>query len=173
VSALLTARNKEQNYNISPENAIPEFKQVLADAQDIDTVKAAVNQLGNIVQDMIKFSLGDAAYDRATEALEVMRTECTELEEPAVYNDFVRSLKESLLKDVLGGDRREMWWKMKKAKLGLIDKKVSEASDVSEEDAQTVGIRYRYHNTSTNMIAVLVIEMKLCITYDVLASIMR
>lgn len=132
---------------------------MLADAQDIETVKAAVNQLGNIVQDMIKFSLGDAAYDRAAEALEVMRTECTELEEPAVYNDFVRNLKESLLRDVLGGDRREMWWKMKKAKLGLIDKKTSEASDVSEEDAQTVSLTFDDEDeASTNMSVVPVVE---------------
>jgi len=164
VSALLTARNKEQNYKISPENAIPEFKQVLADAQDIDTVKAAVNQLGNIVQDMIKFSLGDAAYDRATEALEVMRTECTELEEPAVYNGFVKSLKESLLKDVLGGDRREMWWKIKKSKLGLIDKKTSEASDVSEEDAQTVSTHCNDHDISADISTVPVVEIKLYMT---------
>jgi len=41
-----------------------------------------------------------------------------------------------------GGDRREMWWKVKKARLGLIDKKTSEVSDVSEEDAQAVSGRH-------------------------------
>lgn len=140
VSALLTARHKESGYKISPENAIPEFKQVLAEADNIETVKNAFHQMSNIVQDMIKFSLGDNTYDRAVEAVSVMRQECVELEEPELFNDFAKTLKDNLLKDVLGGDRREMWWRLKKGRLGLIDKKSSEASNVSEEDAQNVSV---------------------------------
>ena len=59
-----------------------------------------------------------------------------DLEEPAIYNDFIRDLKQKLLTEKLGGDRREMWWEIRKAKLGLIEKRVSEQSNVLEEEAK-------------------------------------
>ena len=59
-----------------------------------------------------------------------------DLEEPAIYNDFIKDLKQKLLTEKLGGDRREMWWEVRKAKLGLIQKSVSEQSNVYEEEAK-------------------------------------
>jgi len=109
---------------------------------DIAVVANAVAQFGSIITDMIRFSLGDQKYDQAVEAIDVMRSECVELEEPGLYNEWLRELKGRLLEEEeAGGDRREMWWKVKKARLGLIDKKTSEVSDVSEEDAQAVSGR--------------------------------
>jgi len=109
---------------------------------DIAVVANAVAQFGSIITDMIRFSLGDQKYDQAVEAIDVMRSECVELEEPGLYNEWLRGLKGRLLEEgAAGGDRREMWWKVKKARLGLIDKKTSEVSDVSEEDAQAVSGR--------------------------------
>lgn len=66
-----------------------------------------------------------------------MREELIEMEEPGAFNDFIRSLKRKLLAEELGGDRREMWWEIKKNKLGLIDKKSSEQSTVDEEEGKT------------------------------------
>jgi ATP-dependent DNA helicase 2 subunit 2 len=89
-----------------------------------------------IVEDQIKHSLGDANYDRVIEGLGVIREELISYEEPGLYNEFLRELKEKILKEKLGGDRRELWWLLKRSKLGLIDQKQSELSDVTEEDAK-------------------------------------
>lgn len=95
--------------------------------------------MGAIVEKIIINSVGDSAYDRAAESIGVMREECIEMEEPGVFNDFARGLKKKLLSEELGGDRREMWYKMRVSKLGLIGKTVSEVSNVDEEEAASVG----------------------------------
>ncbi|OOF94618.1 hypothetical protein ASPCADRAFT_148392 [Aspergillus carbonarius ITEM 5010] len=133
VDALL---HQEKRTKISPKNAIPEFKQTLSQAENIETVKEAVQQMSTIIQDQVKHSLGDANYDRVTEGLGVMREELISYEEPAVYNDFLKQLKNKLLKEELGGDRRELWWLIRKNKLGLIDQHQSEHSEVTEEEAK-------------------------------------
>ena len=70
------------------------------------------------------------------EELKVLRDEMVDLEEPAIYNDFIKDLKQKLLTEKLGGDRREMWWEIRKTKLGLIEKSASEQSNVFEEEAK-------------------------------------
>lgn len=94
--------------------------------------------MSSIIEDQIRHSLGDANYDRVTEGLGVMREELISYEEPAVYNDLLRQLKEKLLKDEFGGDRRELWWLIRRAKLGLIDKQESDRSEVTDEEAKEV-----------------------------------
>lgn len=91
-----------------------------------------------IIEDQIRHSLGDVNYDRVIEGLGVMREELISYEEPASYNDFMRQLKEKLLKEELGGDRRELWWLVRRSKLGLIDKEQSDRSEVTEEEAKEV-----------------------------------
>ncbi|PGH15087.1 ATP-dependent DNA helicase II subunit 2 [Helicocarpus griseus UAMH5409] len=130
----------EKRVKISSENAIPEFKQSLVSSQDLDAVKDAVKQMSTIIENQIRHSLGDANYERAVEGLGTMKEELVAFEEPGLYNDFIRSLKAKLLGDELGGDRREMWWYIRKNRLGLIDKKLSEFSDVTEEDARAVSL---------------------------------
>lgn len=61
-----------------------------------------------------------------------------EVEEPGVYNTILRKLKEKLLKGELGGERKDFWYEVRKNRLGLVDKKSSERSDVSEERAREV-----------------------------------
>ncbi|PGH30208.1 ATP-dependent DNA helicase II subunit 2 [[Emmonsia] crescens] len=128
----------EKRVKISADNAIPEFKQSLVSSQDLDAVKEAVKQMSTIIENQIRHSLGDANYDRAVEGLGTMKEELVAFEEPALYNAFIRSLKAKLLGNDLGGDRREMWWYIRKNRLGLIDKKLSELSDVTEEEARAV-----------------------------------
>lgn len=103
-------------------------------------MRDAVSQLGVIIEDLIKHSIGDSVYDRAVEAVGVMRGECVEMEEPAVFNAFAREFKKKLLDGDLGGDRRELWYKVRVGKLGLIGKDVSEVSDVTEEEAALVRV---------------------------------
>ncbi|KKK18842.1 hypothetical protein P175DRAFT_0451518 [Aspergillus ochraceoroseus IBT 24754] len=133
VDALL---HQEKRVKISPNNAIPEFKQTLSHAENIETTKDAVKQMRSIIADQIKNSLGDANYDRVTEGLGVIREELISYEEPGLYNEFLKKLKEQILEEKLGGDRRELWWLIRRTKLGLIDQRQSEFSDITEEEAK-------------------------------------
>lgn len=138
VEELLQGDSGKKSNQISPQNAIPDFRQMLDAIEDISGIRDAVTQLGSIIETQIKDSFGDINYGRAIEELDVMRSEMIEIEEPAIYNDFVRNLKTKLLKGELSGDRRDMWYELKKAELGLIDSKQSESSTVTNEDAKLV-----------------------------------
>ena len=142
LSALLDERSAANKHRISPDNAIPEFKQILVNTEDVETIRQSVSQLGEIVRTWIKDSMGDANYGRAVEGIRTMREECTELEEPGMFNDFLRDLRTTLFKGELGGDRREMWWQLRCNHLGLIGKKNDPRSDVTEEQAREVSIPY-------------------------------
>ncbi|KAK3172414.1 hypothetical protein OEA41_005735 [Lepraria neglecta] len=134
VTALLGSNPKK--VKITPENPIPEFKQALDIADGVDGIRDAAQQLAAIIKTQIKDSFGDIAYPRAVEELGVLREELMDLEEPGIYNDLIKQLKKKLLAEELGGDRREMWWEVRKNRLGLIEKKSSEVSTVDEEEAK-------------------------------------
>jgi hypothetical protein len=136
VDALLSLEPKRTK--ISTENAIPEFKQTLARAENVDAIHDAVRQMAKIIESQITHSLGHSNYDRVIEGLGTMREELVDYEEPSVYNDFMRQLKGKLLREELGGDRRELWWFVRKGKLGLIEKKEVDSSVVEEKEAQEV-----------------------------------
>lgn len=134
VGALLGSKTKKPK--ITPENPIPEFRQALDAADSVEGIRDAAQQLSTIIETQIKDSFSDIAYPRAIEELTVLRDEMMDLEEPGIYNDFIKDLKRKLLAEELGGDRREMWWEVRKNKLGLIEKKISEQSSVDEEEAK-------------------------------------
>jgi len=113
---------------------------MLSRAENIETIHSAVKQLCAIVESQIKNSLSDANYGRVVEALGTMRDELVDYEEPALYNDFLRSLKSKILSEELGGDRRELWWLLRRSKVGLIDKVTSDRSEATEEEAKEVSI---------------------------------
>lgn len=142
VDALLGAENRRtpKSTKISRDNAIPEFKQLLASTEDAAAIKDAAMQMGDIIRTYIRYSVGDSGYGRAIEAMRVMREEMLELEEPEIWNDFIKALKRDLLRsaECLGGERREMWWLTRGNRLGLIDRRMSEVSDVGEEEAKDV-----------------------------------
>lgn len=123
---------------ISPENAIPEFKQLLSRADSVEAIHDAVQQMAAIIEMQIKNSLSDANYERVVEGLGTMREELVDYEEPAVYNDLLRRLKKKILGEELGGDRRELWWLVRKGRIGLIDSATSERSEISDEEAKQV-----------------------------------
>lgn len=135
VGALL-GNSKSKKIKITRENPIPDFKQALDTADSLEATRDAVRQLSTIIEGQIRDSFGDIAYGRAVEELGVMRSEMIDLEEPEAYNEFVRSLKGKLLGEELGGDRRDMWYEIRKNKLGLIEKKSSDESRVDEEEAK-------------------------------------
>ncbi|KAI1384575.1 ATP-dependent DNA helicase II subunit 2 [Hypoxylon trugodes] len=136
VDALLSQPENKRT-KISPENAIPEFKQMVQYADEESQIENAAKQMGNIIRSLITNSLGDSGYDRAVENLGVFRDTMVRWEMPALYNSFLNDLKKRLLSGELGGDRRELWWQMKgaRATLGLIDKSISEPSNVTPEEA--------------------------------------
>ncbi|KAK7428565.1 ATP-dependent DNA helicase yku80 [Neonectria magnoliae] len=121
--------------NIDPDNAVPSFKQALAATEALSEIEEATKQMGVITNALITDSFGDSKYARAIECLAVMREELINLEEPGLYNTFVRDMKKQLLSGALGGDRRDFWFKMRWTRMGLIDKKQSEVSDVTPEEA--------------------------------------
>lgn len=120
---------------IEASNLVPSFKQALAATDDLEDIQEAANEMAAQIRTLITNSVGDTAYGRALEAIRVMRDELTELEEPDMWNQFARELKSELLSGRLGGDRREMWWRVRNSKYGLIDQKKSFASSVSEDEA--------------------------------------
>lgn len=133
VDALLSRENRSE---IETANAIPEYKQALSMADSLPAIESASQQMGSIIRSLIEYSVGDSGHGQAMANLACMRDELTDLEMPELYNSFMTRLKEEILEGKLGGDRREMWWEIKKGKLGLVDKTRCEISEVTEEEAQ-------------------------------------
>lgn len=106
---------------ISPENAIPEFKQLLDATVDEGEIRDGVNQMGTIVEKLIAESFGEQNYNRATEMLGVVRDGMIEMEFAGLYHTLITGLKEKVAKGALGGDRSEWWYRnVRGSKLGLI-----------------------------------------------------
>ena len=133
VGALLASKKK--GVRISKENAIPEFRQAIDNSESSESIKTAAKQLGTIIVSQIKGSFADQAYQAALEKLGAFRQEMIEVDEPDEYNTFIKDLKIKLLDETLNGDRREMWWLIKKQNLGLISKSTSGISSVSDGEA--------------------------------------
>ena len=133
----LFRKDGQASRHISADNAIPEFKQMLDNSENLGTVEDAVKQMKAIVEKRITDSFADLAYERALEEISVVRQEIIELEVPGLYNDMLRDMKRKLFSDELGGNRREMWFRIRNNRLGLIDKRLSNVSDVTQQEAET------------------------------------
>ncbi|KAI3336693.1 Ku70/Ku80 N-terminal alpha/beta domain-containing protein [Xylariaceae sp. AK1471] len=120
---------------ISPDNAIPEFKQKVELADNQADVEDAIKQMGGIIRDIVTKSFGDKDYDRALEHIGVMRETAIDYEYPGLFNFFMKDFKTRLLSGEFDGNRRELWWQVKGAKLGLIDSNASEHSKVTPQEA--------------------------------------
>jgi hypothetical protein len=70
------------------------------------------------------------------EELGIMKDELIAYEEPSLYNDLLRCLKKTILQNELAGDRRELWWLIRRNNVGLIEKSMSELSNVTEQEAR-------------------------------------
>jgi ATP-dependent DNA helicase 2 subunit 2 len=133
VTALLSAQGG--TVKISPQNAVPEFRQAL-DRVNHDEVGSAFQQLGKIIRDFIRNSVGGSGYSRALEAIRVMREEATDLEVPGFYNEWMKKLKTEILKEELNGDRKDMWFMIRANRMGLIQGKECSSSGVGEDEAK-------------------------------------
>ncbi len=102
-------------------------------------IEDATKQMGDIVCALIRESFADINYDRAAAHLGVMREELISLEEPDLYNSFLRDLKKKIHHKELDGDRMDMWrGKIIAGGLGLIIDQESEVSSVTEAEAKKV-----------------------------------
>lgn len=151
VDALL---GQAKRTKIDPDNAIPEFKQALGAATEVKAIEEAAKQMGDVVCTLIRESFADINYDRAAAHLGVMREELIALEEPDLYNKFLRDLKKKIHHKELDGDRMDMWrGKIIAGGLALITDQESEVSSVSEAEAKKVSIlpfrlaRHSHSNT--------------------------
>lgn len=138
VNALLSSSREagQRTGKISADNAIPEFKQLLDTATSVADYEEAFAQIGGIVKDFIRHSMGESGYGRAIETLRVMREECADAEMAGCWNEYMKGLKKEVLGEELGGDRREMWFLVRRNRLGLLGRKESKESAVEEEEAQ-------------------------------------
>ena len=136
VAALLAREPGRKQKRIDPKNAIPEFKQTLSTSVEISQLHDACKQLKFIIFDWIRHSVGDSGYGRAVEGIRVMREEMMELEESGPFNEFLKELKKKVLSNELGGERKEMWYRVRVNRLGLIQKRECEASNITEEEAK-------------------------------------
>lgn len=139
---MLQIGRETKKQRISKENAIPEFKQLLRSLAFVETDEAienAMKDMAQIVHSLIKESFGDHNYDQALEDIGVMREQMVGFEMPKLYNDFLEDLKSRIKSESLGGDRRDMWTRIRSTgKLGLITADQSETSNVTKENAYKV-----------------------------------
>ncbi|KXL41555.1 hypothetical protein M433DRAFT_72779 [Acidomyces richmondensis BFW] len=141
VGALLAQDPTRKNKRINAKNAIPEFKQLLQTALEEDQIRDACKQLQRIIYDWIRHSVGDSGYQQAIEAIRTMREEVSDLEMPDLYNDFIRDMKSKLLAEELGGDRKEMWYRIRSSRLGLLLDKETKGGVVEEEARAFMSVR--------------------------------
>ncbi|KAI0408761.1 Ku70/Ku80 N-terminal alpha/beta domain-containing protein [Xylaria palmicola] len=134
IDALLK-QPENKRVKINPDKAIPEFKQKVEIADNGADVKDAMKQMGAIIRDLVTKSFGDQDYDRAIEHIGVMRETAIDYEYPSLFNSFMKDFKARLLAGEFDGNRRELWWKIKRVRLGLIDSDTSEQSKVTTEEA--------------------------------------
>lgn len=136
VDALL---GQAKRTKIDPDNAIPEFKQALDAATEVKAIEEATKQMGDVICTLIRESFADINYDRAAAHIGVMREELIALEEPDLYNKFLRDLKGKIHHKELDGDRMDMWrGKIIAGGLGLITDQESEVSSVTGAEAKKV-----------------------------------
>lgn len=133
-----SARPANKKAKISSNNAIPEFKQNLMMHSSIEEIKDTCSQMAALIKEAITTSFADMLYDKAADMMRVMREEMVELDEPGVYNQFVRDLKKEILAGNLGGNRVDMWKEVRKNRLGLLTSSESERSEITEEMAKEV-----------------------------------
>ncbi|KAI0528068.1 Ku70/Ku80 N-terminal alpha/beta domain-containing protein [Xylaria bambusicola] len=134
IDALLK-QPENKRAHISPDKAIPEFKQKVEIADDQADIEDAMKQMGAIIRGIVTKSFGDQDYERVVEHIGVMKETAIDYEYPDLFNSFMVDFKSRLLSGEFDGNRRELWWKIKSVKLGLIDDNASEPSKVTPEEA--------------------------------------
>ncbi|KAF2209263.1 hypothetical protein CERZMDRAFT_113966 [Cercospora zeae-maydis SCOH1-5] len=133
VAALLAQDPRRKSKRIDPKNAVPEFIQLVESAGGLQEFEEACKQLKFIIHDWIKHSVGNSAYGRAVEAIGAMRKACEDMEHPGPFHSFLAELKQKLLGGELGGDRKDMWFRVRQNKMRPLLKTECQGSDFTEE----------------------------------------
>ena len=120
---------------------------MLETTEDPNGIVDAASQLITIIEKHIKDSFGDINYDRVVAEMTALREEMIEMEEPDLWNDWLKNLKEKLSGNALGAGRDELWWRIRKDKLGLVVKSESEISKIGDDEARQVRIVPRIRRT--------------------------
>ncbi|KAF4548829.1 ATP-dependent DNA helicase II subunit 2-like protein [Elsinoe fawcettii] len=108
---------------IDPRNAVPEFKQMfdLASRTGRDEeVTSCFDQMGTVIEGLVRDSVGDAGYGRAVEGMAALREAGEEMEFFDWWNGWVRGFKGKVLREELGVERREFWFLVRRMGLGLL-----------------------------------------------------
>ena len=113
---------------------------MLETTEDPNGIVDAASQLIGIIEKHIKDSFGDSNYERVIAEMTALREEMIEMEEPGLWNDWLKKLKENLRGDGLGAGRDELWWRIRKEKLGLVIKSEMQVSDIGNDEARQVWI---------------------------------
>ena len=111
VQALLAKRAPQPA--VDPANPIPSFKQMLDTTRDPAGIQTAAAQLGAVIEQRVRTSVGGTADARVLEEMRVLRAELVEMEAPGVWNAWARAFRAKVLRGELGGERRELWWKVR------------------------------------------------------------
>ena len=111
---------------------------MLETTEDPNGIVDAASQLISIIEKHIKDSFGDSNYHRVIAEMTALRQEMIEMEEPSLWNDWLKKLKEKLRSDGLGTGRDELWWRIRKDKLGLVVNSEMEVSDIGDDEARQV-----------------------------------
>ena len=138
VDALLK-KPQHKRTKLDPKNAVADFIHMVDTAESDNVFEQAASQMGQVICNLIADSLADFHYERAVECMGVFRDQMNNVEEPGHYNNFLKGFKKKILSGELGGDRREFWHRVKVTRLGLIDDRMSNASNVSTTEAEEVG----------------------------------
>lgn len=137
VDALLK-QPQHKRTKLDPKNAVADFTHMVDTAESDTIFEQAALQMGQIICNLVADSLADFHYERVVECMGVFRDQMNSVEEPSHYNNFLKSFKKKILSGELGGDRREFWYRVKEARLGLIDDRMSNASKISTTEAEEV-----------------------------------
>ena len=156
VSALLATSRPTPK--ISSENPIPEFRQMLDTTEDPNGIQDAASQLAAVIEKHIKDSFGESEYGRVLAEMGVLRSEMIEMEEPGIWNSWLKELKSKLMSGELGNGRNELWWRIRKEGLGLVTKGESTVSVVADEEAKLVSgscfaIRFRRYKSDQTTVS--------------------
>ncbi|KAG4413194.1 hypothetical protein IFR04_013659 [Cadophora malorum] len=131
VNELLNTRR--QKSDISHENAIPEFKQLMQVTEKDEDIFKAVSQMGKAIRQSLKTAMGNVNHPVIFSQIKAVRDEMIDIDMPEIYNDFIKDLKTRIFQKNEFGDQRNFWADFKFQKLGLI--RGSGNAGVTEEEA--------------------------------------
>ena len=130
IKELLSTRRKKNE--IAKENAIPEFKQMIENAEKDEDIVRATSHMAKLVRQNLQSSTGNANDEVVFSHMRAFRDEMVDIDMPEIYNDFCKDLKKRIFNEEFG-DQRNFWAAFKFQKLGLI--RGTGDSEVTEQEA--------------------------------------